>query len=142
MNEKGWKWFWRGLGLIGGVFMLAMTLMFWTAWRASAFKTTANGQEIQSGIDVIAIQLDILSLIIAVVAIGLGFAGFVGYQAIRDGAVRRAQEAAETEVKNLAPPLIRREMDEFKRTFGKEDPISEAEVDAMVAAAGSDGKEG
>lgn len=122
--------------------MLAMTLMFWSAWRASAFKTVANGQELQNGIDVVAIQLDILSLIIAVVAIGLGFAGFVGYQSIRDSAVKKAQEAAELEVKNLAPPLIRREMEEFKRTFGKDDTISEDEVDAMVAAAGAKEGEG
>lgn len=122
--------------------MAVTIILFWTAWRASSFKAAANGQGLQNGIDVVAIQLDILSLVIAVVAIGLGFAGFIGYQSIRDSAVRAARDAAESEVKNLAPPLIRREMGEFKRTLGKEDPISEDEVTAMVAAAGEDGKEG
>lgn len=142
MNDPNWKWFWRGLGVLAGVFMLVTTLLFWSAWRASAFKASANGQELQSGIDVIAIQLDILSLVIAVVGIGLGFAGFVGYQSIRDSAVKRAEEAAEAEVRNIAPPLIRREMDGFKRTFGKEDPISDDDSEAMAKAAGQDGKEG
>lgn len=124
------------------VFMIVSTVSSWSSWRTSTLKPLVNGQEVQSGIDVIAIQLDILSLVIAVVAVGLGVAGFVGYQAIRDGAIRKAEEAVEAEVRNLAPPLIRREMEEFKRTFGKEDPISEAVVEAMVAAAGSEGKEG
>lgn len=122
--------------------MIVTTVLFWTAWRASAFKATANGRGVQSGIDVIAIQLDILSLVVAVVAIGLGVAAFVGYQAIREGAVRRAQEAAEDEVGRMAPPLIRREVSDFMRTFRGENPISETDVAAMTAAAGADGKEG
>jgi hypothetical protein len=81
-------------------------------------------------------------LVIAVVGIGLGFAGFVGYQSIKDSAVKNAERAVEAEVKSIAPPLIRREVEEFKRTFGKEDPISEAEVAAMVAATGAGAKEG
>ena len=69
-------------------------------------------------------------------------AAYASIQAIREGAVRRAQEAAENEVRIVAPPLIRREVAEFKRTFPRGDPISETDVDAMVAAAGADGKEG
>jgi hypothetical protein len=142
MQHPFWKWFWRVLGLIAAAFMFCTTLLFWTAWRASSFKAAATGQELQNGIDVVAIQLDILSLVIAVVAVGLGVAGFVGYQAIREGAVRKAQEAAENEVRIVAPPLIRREVAEFMRAFPEGDPISEIDVDAMVAAAGADGKEG
>lgn len=142
MNEPGWKWFWRVIAVLAAVFMILMLFMFWTAWRASAFKTAANGQELQSGVDVIAIQLDILSLVIAVVAIGLGVAGFVGYQAIRDGAVKRAQDVAEAEVKIIAPPLIRREMEDFKRTFGKESPISDNDLVNLVKAAGKEDDNG
>ena len=94
MNDPVWKWFWRAIGAVALVFMIIAIPLFWTAWRASPFVPVANGQEIQSGIDVIAVQLDILSLVVAVTAIGLGVAGFVGYQAIRDGAIKRADEVA------------------------------------------------
>lgn len=94
MNEPGWKWFWRAVAAVATVFMIVAIPLFWTAWRSSPFVAVANGQEVQSGIDVIAIQLDILSLVVAVTAIGLGVAGFVGYQAIKAGAIKRADEVA------------------------------------------------
>ena len=122
--------------------MVVVALLFWTAWRNSGFEPSANGQPLSSGIDVIAIQLDILSLIIAVVAIGLGFAGFVGYQSIREEALSRAQLAAEEEVRNFSPPIIRREVQEFLRAFPRAAPISEEEIDAMVAAVGKEGENG
>lgn len=122
--------------------MIVTTLLFWTAWRASTFKAVANGQEVRSGIDVIAIQLDILSLVMAVVAIGLGVLGIIGYQAIKSGAVKKAQETAEAEVRIVAPPLIRRELGEYMRTFRGENPISDTDLAAIVAALGDDSKEG
>jgi hypothetical protein len=62
VNEQVWKWFWRAVGLIAAIFMLISTMVFWAAWRSSVFQATANGQQVQNGFDVIAIQLDILSL--------------------------------------------------------------------------------
>ena len=121
--------------------MTVTTLLFWSAWRASPFEAAVQGQPLQSGIDVIAIQLDILSLIIAVVAVGLGFAGFVGYQAIKDGAIRKAQDCAEEEVRKISPPIIRREVEEFLRAFPREMPISERDLEAIVAAVGNEEKE-
>jgi hypothetical protein len=122
--------------------MIIVGLMFWSAWRSNSFTPSSAGKRLETGIDVIAIQLDILSLIIAVVAIGLGFAGFVGYQSIRAGAISKAQDAAEEEVRNFSPPIIRREVQEFLRAFPKEAPISEAEIDAMVEAVGKEGENG
>lgn len=141
MQHPFWTYFWRVLGVIAGVFMLVTALMFWTAWRSSQFTPTGNGLEIKSGIDVIAIQLDILSLVIAVVAIGLAVAGFIGYQTIRDGAIKKAQETAENEVGEIVPPLIRREVAEFIRTFRETNPISDGDLVKLVEAAGKDGKE-
>ena len=71
-----------------------------------------------------------------------GIAALYGFWALRGLTKEKAEEVAEAEVQKIAPPIIRREMEEFKRTFGKEAPISEDEVEAIVAAAGSDGKEG
>ena len=82
------------MGILAGLCMIVTVALFWTAWRASPFIATADNAPLQSGIDVIAVQLDILSLIVAVVGIGLGVAGFVGYQAIKAGAIKRADEVA------------------------------------------------
>ena len=89
-----WKWFWRGLGVVGLIFMIAIIGLFWTAWRSSPFEPSANGQAVASGIDVIAIQLDILSLVIAVVGIGLAVMSIIGYQAIKAAAIAKADEVA------------------------------------------------
>lgn len=68
-----------------------------------------------------------------------------GYSWARSVA-REAKDMAEKEVKNWIKeeglPLILREVNEFLQTFPKETPISENDVAAMVAAAGSDGEEG
>lgn len=140
--HPGWKWFWRAVGIVAIIFMIVTTLLFWTAWRANTFKAVANGHEVKSGIDVIAIQLDILSLVMAIVAIGLGVLGIIGYQAVKSGAVKKAQKTAKAEVRILAPPLIRRELSEYMRTFRGETPISEVDLAAMVAAAGEEGDNG
>lgn len=89
-----WKWFWRALGLVALAFMLIVTVLFWSAWKASSFQPIANGQPVSSGIDVIAIQLDILSLVIAVVGIGLAVMSFIGYQSIKAAAIAKADEVA------------------------------------------------
>lgn len=89
-----WKWFWRALGVMALAFMLITTVIFWTAWRASPFVPAANGQVVENGIDIIAIQLDILSLVIAVVGIGLAVMSIIGYQAIKAAAIAKADEVA------------------------------------------------
>ena len=89
-----WKWFWRALGFAAFSIMAFISALFWSAWKASPFKASSDGRVIESGIDVIAIQLDILSLIIAVIGIGLAVMSFLGYQAIKDAAVARADAVA------------------------------------------------
>lgn len=84
--------------------------------------------------DHIAVSLTVFQML-------FGIAALYGFWALRGLTREKAEEVAELEIQKIAPPLIRREVEEFKRTFGREDPISEGDVDAMVAAAGSDGKE-
>ncbi len=48
----------------------------------------------QSGVDVIAIQLDILSLVVALVGIGLAVMSIIGYQSIKAAAIAKADEVA------------------------------------------------
>lgn len=95
MGHPFWKWFWRGLAGICSFSLVALALMFWSAWRASPFRASAFGRPLESGVDVIAIQLDILSLIVAMLGIALAVIGFFGYQAIKNGAEQKAASKAD-----------------------------------------------
>lgn len=83
------------------------------------------------------------ALLLAVVAV---VAGFAWGKIVTRTAEREAREMAEAEVrkwlKDEALPILMREVSEFLTTFRGERPISEEEVNAMVAAAGTDAKEG
>jgi hypothetical protein len=89
-----WKWFWRGLGILGAIFMVSLLLQFWATMRTVNVTPVAHGQPLRDGLDIIAIQLDILSLVIAVAGIGLAVAGVIGYQAIKAAAIAKADEVA------------------------------------------------
>jgi hypothetical protein len=95
MNEGNWKYFWRAVAGISALSLTALAVMFWSAWRASPFKASAFGKPLESGIDVLAIQLDILSLIVALLGIALAVVGFFGYQAIKTGAEQKAAAKAD-----------------------------------------------
>jgi len=83
------------------------------------------------------------SLILALVAV---FAGFTWGRIITARAEREAVKMAEAEVRKWLRdegiPMLMREMSGFMATFKEETPISESDIDALVAAAGADGKEG
>lgn len=113
-----WVWFWRALGIVALVFMLFMSVLFWTAWRSSPFIPTANGGVLSSGIDVISIQLDILSLIIAVAGIVLAVMGFVGYQAVKAGAEEMARKIAAAKADEVATAAIALHMQNMPGTDG------------------------
>lgn len=65
---------------------------------------------------------------------------------VKGWAEKEAREEAERCTKKWIEeeglPMLRRDMQEWKKTFSQEAPISDAEVDRMVAALGSDAKEG
>lgn len=92
--ELKWKWFWRALGVLGAITMVVKLAEAWASLRAVKVEPVAKGQALPDGLDIIAIQLDILSLIIAVASIGLGLAGFIGYQSIKSAAISKADEVA------------------------------------------------
>lgn len=79
------------------------------------------------------------SILLALLVVIAGFAW-------AKSVAHEAKEMAEKEVKkwlqDVGRPMILREVDEFLRAFPRERPISEDDVEAMVAAAGADGKEG
>lgn len=101
-------------------------------WDAVAVALTSQSNAIAWG-------AVLLAMIVAVAGIAWG-------KIITMNAEQEARDMAEKEVKRWlqdeALPLILREVSEFLRTFPREKPISEDEVEAMVAAAGLDGKEG
>lgn len=82
------------------------------------------------------------SILLAVVALlGAVAWGFV----VKGWAEREARDEAERCTKKWIEEegflMLRREMQEWKKTFPPEVPISDADVDTMVAALGSDGRE-
>lgn len=122
-----WKWFWRGLGALGAITMIVMLLQAWGSLRSVAIVPVAKGQELKDGLDIIAIQLDILSLVIAVVGIGLGVAGFVGYQSIRQGAIAAATAKAD-EVATAAFALHMAKKDKTGTDGATQPPIEPGDV--------------
>jgi len=85
--------------------------------------------------DHIAVSLTVLQTMFAIAAV-------YGFWALRGLTREKAEETTIEEVAKVAPPLIRREVAAWMQTFRTESPISAIDVDAMVAAAGADGKEG
>lgn len=81
----------------------------------------------------------LLGVIALVGAIAWGFL-------VKGWAEKEAREEAERCTKKWleeeAIPLLRREMQEWKKTFPQDVPISDADLDDLVAATGSEGKEG
>lgn len=130
MGHPFWKWFWRGLAGLCALSLTAMAVMFWLAWRSRPFKPSANEIPLQSGIDVIAIQLDILSLIIALLGIALAVMGFFGYQAIKAGAEAKATAKAD----EVATAAIAAYMQNIGGTnIGTQAPVEPTEFTELTA---------
>lgn len=80
----------------------------------------------------------LLGLIALLGAIGWGYV--VKIWAERQ-AIQEAQRCAKNWLEVEATPLLRREMEEFRKTFPQEAPTSAEQVDLMVAGFGADRKE-
>lgn len=127
--KEPWKVFWR---VAVGAIALSLTVLaclFWSAWRASPFKASANGAPVESGIDVIAIQLDILSLIVALVGIALTVIGVFGFQAIKAGAEAKAMAKAD-EVATAAVAAYMQKLDGGKK--GTQPPVEPPKVTELT----------
>ena len=61
---------------------------------------------------------------------------------VKGWAEKEAKNEARRWLAEEAPPILRREVREFLKTFSQESFISESDVDAMAAAAGDEGEEG
>lgn len=96
--------------------------------------------------DAIAVSLTSQSNSIAFGAVVLtaifAIAGLAWGQIITRNAEREAREMAEKEAKKWLSeegiPFLRREMQEWRKTFPQEGPISNEDVDAMVDAVGKE----
>jgi len=101
-------------------------------WDSVAVSLTSQANAIAFG-----------SLVLAVAAVlaGIAWGRIIGLQAKRE-ARQVAEQEMEKWLKDEGIPMLRREISQFQQTFPREQPISEADVEAMVAAAGENGKEG
>lgn len=100
-------------------------------WDAIAVALTSQSNSIAFGSVVLAVTLAVA---------GLGW-GYVVNLKARD----EARKIAESEVKKWLQdegfPYVRRQVDEWNKSFPLESPISDDMTKKMVAAAGADGKE-
>lgn len=127
--DEPWKIFWRVVGGATALSLAVIACLFWSAWRASPFEASANGAPVESGIDVIAIQLDILSLIVALVGIALAVVGIFGFQAIKAGAEAKAMAKAD-EVATAAVAAYMQKLD--GGNTGTQPPIEPPKVTELT----------
>src|SRR3546814_3115787 len=75
-----WRWFWRLIGLAALILPALCCFFLYTLWKASDIQAVAAGKPVGNSLDVISLQIDILSITMAAVGIGLGVVGLIGYQ--------------------------------------------------------------
>ena len=121
--KNGWRWFWRTLAVLAVFGTLCCAFLLFELWRNVGVRTTAAGRPI--GLDVIAVQLDILSLTIAVVGIGLGEISIFGYQNIKDGSLARAEKVGAEEARRVAQEYAARQGDVALNTNGTHMTVQE-----------------
>jgi len=76
----------------------------------------------------------LLALFAALAAIGWGYV-------VKVWAEEEAERSVKKWLEEEALPLLRREVEEFRKTFPQESPTSPEDIDQMVAALGAVGKE-
>jgi len=69
-----------------------------------------------------------------------GIAALYGFWALRGLTKEKAEEVAEQELRKIAPPIIRRLVDEAQQAYSGDTPISDRKVEGMMD--GLDRKEG
>lgn len=130
----GWTYFWRTLGVVAFIFMAITGALFWSAWRASPFVPASNGAPLPSGIDVISIQLDILSLIIGVVGVALAVMSIIGYQSIKAAAEAAAIQAATAKADEVATEAVALHMQNIPGTNeGTQAPVEPGVATELTA---------
>lgn len=92
------------------------------------------GQNGKPNFDHIAVSLTVFQTM-------FGIAAVYGFWALRGLTREKAEEVAEAEVKKLAPPLIRREVQENLQLLPR-DTISDADLSDIVTATAAAEKEG
>lgn len=61
-----------------------------------------------------------------------GIAALYGFWALRGLTKEKAEEVAEQELRKIAPPIIRRIVDEAMQAYGSDAPISDKKVAGMM----------
>jgi hypothetical protein len=101
-----WIWVRRAafLALIGALIFAAFAFYLWV--MKAPFLAVAMGQPVADGFDVVAFQLDVLTLAVTAVGIGLAVAAIFGYQALKDAAQATAKRTAKQVADKVATEAI------------------------------------
>lgn len=135
------RWVWLSLAAIGVGALSWGSYTLWAMLHAMPIKPTAKGQELVDGFDVIAIQLDILTLAITAVGIVLGIAAIFGYQAMRDASVGMAKNAAEDVATRVIAEHIEK-LEAWKRGFAASHPQAAVDPGEAVEMRGDESNGG
>src|SRR3546814_10523510 len=90
-----WRWFWRLIGLAALILSALCCFFLYTLWKVSDIQALAAGKRVGNSLDVIFLQIDILSIPMAAVGIGLGVVWLIAYHKMQDGALEQASTVVE-----------------------------------------------
>ena len=116
------RWIWRLVGLLIAAAAALGAFTFWIFVNRMPVKAAVNGQPLPAGFDVISVQIDILTLAITAMGIGLGVAAIFGYQALKDAAKTSAEQTARDTADQVATRAVAEhieKLEDWKRRFGE-----------------------
>lgn len=138
---KFWRHAWRCLRLLGFLSAFVAAAFAIAIWHRGPTQAMAAGKPVET-LDVISLQIDILSLTMAAIGIGLAVIALFGYQALKEAAEARAEaaakEVAEREIRKIAPPIITRVATDTLRTLNRESAIPTSDNVDLTDAIGKE----
>jgi len=114
--------------LLSGVIITvgAINVALFGVWM-SLVKIEAASEDMSTYIhNSITVNFTILEIILGIVAFGSAVAAFFGYQAIKDGAERKATETAEEYLRTNGPEMIKKQVQQYAVFSQPSHELSEA----------------
>jgi hypothetical protein len=139
-----WRWFWRVLALVATGALAWGSYTLATMASATHLKPTAAGQELINGFDVIAIQLNILTVVLTALGIGLGIAALIGYQGVKEAAASMAKTIAGAKADEVATKVVAEHIEKLENSglglaAANPQPVDPGQAVEMMRGDESDG---
>jgi hypothetical protein len=112
-----WRWFWRLFALVMMVGVGVGAYVLWRLWRAQKLTPAVQGQQVPDGFDVVAYQLDLLTLTVTLMGIALAVASIFGYQGVKAAAEEMANKTATRRADEVATQAVAEHIEKLGRSF-------------------------